>query len=235
MINNPFASSGVLALSEGEESVAYRSNARLVRLLSPLLLTLAVAYLLEGICTAASWVLPEGMRPAENGTPGGAGLLVESVFYVAVVVRLAVTAPLMLWVYRVNQNARALGAQGLRFTPAWSVAWCFIPLGNLVKPYQMFSEIWRASALEATPTSWQADRPPRLLPIWWSTIVIATIVRAMSVSLAAWSSGDAAQAGSMILALVAAPLEVAAAWLCRVIVLSMHRRQGEKAARLAAA
>src|SRR5262245_15497195 len=40
-------------------------------------------------------------------------------------VSLSVFAGIMLlvWVYRANQNARALGAEDMEFTPRWSVGW----------------------------------------------------------------------------------------------------------------
>src|SRR5262249_29946861 len=42
---------------------------------------------------------------------------------------------LLVWVYRANRNARALGAEGLAYSPGWSVGWFFVPLANLVMPY----------------------------------------------------------------------------------------------------
>ena len=46
-----------------------------------------------------------------------------------------------IWIHRANRNARALGTQGMRFTPGWCVGWWFIPFMNLYKPYQAVSEI----------------------------------------------------------------------------------------------
>src|SRR5262245_61248809 len=49
------------------------------------------------------------------------------------------------WIHRANWNARALGAQGMEFSPGWSIGWYFVPFANLWKPYQAMREIWRAS------------------------------------------------------------------------------------------
>lgn len=55
------------------------------------------------------------------------------------------------WIYRASFNARALGAQNMKFTPGWSVGYYFIPFLNLWRPYQAMKEIWKASK---NPTSW---------------------------------------------------------------------------------
>jgi len=71
---------------------------------------------------------------------------------------------ILMWIYRANTNARALGATSMRFTPGWSVGWYFIPIANLWKPYQAMKEIWKASANPRNPNA--AQRSP-LLPWWW--------------------------------------------------------------------
>ena len=84
-----------------------------------------------------------------------------------IVPSLALVAGLLrlIWTYRANHNARCLGALGMVFTPGWSVAWRFIPIANLWKPYQVMKEIWFASA---SPSSWSSNgSAPGLLRWWW--------------------------------------------------------------------
>lgn len=82
------------------------------------------------------------------------------------VIVLAVSAILILrWIHRVNSNARALGAGNLRFTPAWSVGWFFVPIFNLWKPYQAMKEIWKASS---NPADWHSQAAPSILAVWWA-------------------------------------------------------------------
>jgi hypothetical protein len=52
---------------------------------------------------------------------------------------------LLRWIYRSTKNLRALSGESMAFTPGWSVGWFFIPIANLVKPYQVMKEIWNAS------------------------------------------------------------------------------------------
>lgn len=86
-------------------------------------------------------------------------------------VSFAVSGVLVLaWTWRANANARGLGAAGMRFTPAWSVGWYFVPLANLVKPYDAMREIWLASAF---PEGWSNQAEPLRLRWWWVFLLVA--------------------------------------------------------------
>lgn len=78
-----------------------------------------------------------------------------------------------IWIYRVAQNARALGAAGFTITPGWAVGWYFLPIANLWMPYKAMSEIWRASR---NPAGWQADRAGEFLGWWWAMWVVSYLV-----------------------------------------------------------
>jgi hypothetical protein len=75
------------------------------------------------------------------------------------------------WIYRANFNTRQLGAQGLKFSPGWSVG--FIPILHLWKPYQAMREIWQASK---NPVSWATVERGSLLPWWWLFFVAAGLL-----------------------------------------------------------
>jgi hypothetical protein len=72
---------------------------------------------------------------------------------------------ILMWIYRANANARALGAQRMSFTPGWSVGWYFVPLANLVMPYQALQETWKASARPHDPEG--ATVAGWWFPAWW--------------------------------------------------------------------
>lgn len=104
---------------------------------------------------------------AAKGTEGEFTLcdLVETVmglFQMAVFI--ATSIPFLMWIWRANANARALGAEGLSFTPGWSVGWFFVPILNLWYPYQVMKEIWQASR---NPAAWSTEPVPALLGWWW--------------------------------------------------------------------
>ena len=79
----------------------------------------------------------------------------------------------LIWVYRIHSNLRQFKITGLSATPAWSVAWYFIPIANLFKPYEGMKEAWQASA---APGSWRSQEVSGLLPWWWFTWIIASFV-----------------------------------------------------------
>lgn len=68
-------------------------------------------------------------------------------------------------IYRANLNARALGAQGMRFSPGWTVGWFFVPVMNLFRPFQAVREVWKASDPNA-PERWDQKETSHLLKIW---------------------------------------------------------------------
>lgn len=68
------------------------------------------------------------------------------------------------WLYRSNFNVRQLGAQGMKFSPAWSIGYFFVPIVGLWKPYQAMKEIWQASK---NPSAWKEVKRGSVLPWWW--------------------------------------------------------------------
>ncbi len=79
----------------------------------------------------------------------------------------AATILLLVWVYRANRNAHKLGANGMSYTPAWSVAWFFIPVASVFMPYRVLRELWKASSAGAG-AHWQRAPVPSILGAWWA-------------------------------------------------------------------
>ncbi|MEA2031569.1 MAG: DUF4328 domain-containing protein [Patescibacteria group bacterium] len=69
------------------------------------------------------------------------------------------------WIHRANSNCHGFGAQGMEFTPGWSIGYYFIPFINLYKPYRAMKEIWKVST---NPTNWQNENGSALLGWWWA-------------------------------------------------------------------
>ncbi len=80
---------------------------------------------------------------------------------------------ILKWIYRANANARQLGAQNMRYTPAWSIGYYFIPVFNLWKPYQAMKEIWMASK---NPQDWPSIKTPLILPAWWALWITSNLL-----------------------------------------------------------
>ncbi|GAB3031550.1 hypothetical protein GCM10027285_12890 [Oleiagrimonas citrea] len=76
-----------------------------------------------------------------------------------------------VWLYRSACNTRALGAQGLDYSPGWTVGYFFVPIANLVLGYQCMREVWKASH---APENWSQIKNPPLLLAWWVTYIAAS-------------------------------------------------------------
>lgn len=87
----------------------------------------------------------------------------------------------LIWLYRAEVNARALGAQDMMVSPGWAVGWFFIPLVHLVMPFMAVRELWKASA---TPRDWQLTPVSPVIALWWAcwlgTVISGNIAFALS-------------------------------------------------------
>ena len=68
------------------------------------------------------------------------------------------------WLYLAAKANHYRKTSGLRYSPRMCVAWYFIPIANLFKPYSALKETYRASC---NIEDWQRTRTPYYFPIWW--------------------------------------------------------------------
>ena len=82
-------------------------------------------------------------------------------------------APIILrWIYLACRNALAMGAQGMTVSPGWAVGFYFVPIANLILPFQSMREIWKASS---NPADWELIKPPARIALWWTFWIISNI------------------------------------------------------------
>jgi hypothetical protein len=81
----------------------------------------------------------------------------------------------LVWVYRANRNARALGAEGMTYSPGWSMGWFFVPLANLVMPYRVLRELWKASTPGAG-AYWRHAPVSSILGVWWAACLARGVI-----------------------------------------------------------
>lgn len=84
------------------------------------------------------------------------------------------------WIYRANLNCRGFGAEGMAFTPGWSIGFYFIPIANLFKPYQAMKEIWKVSA---DPRNWKSQPGDSILPVWWTLWIVTGVLNQITTRL----------------------------------------------------
>ncbi len=159
----------------------YRDRSGLARLLKFLLgLGAAVA----AVSLLSSFMQIELLSRSYSESEGQANDLREQIIGVLQLVLYLCTAVVFgRWIYRANQNVRALGADDLPITPGWAVGYFFVPVVNLWRPYQAMKDLWKASH---NPTYWQTIiLEPAILPVWWGLWILSNVLgrassRAMS-------------------------------------------------------
>jgi hypothetical protein len=89
--------------------------------------------------------------------------LMYRLWWGSVAVWLVTLATYLVWLYRVNENCRAL-APGFNSNTIFVLASYFIPVLSLAYPCMNMQEIWRAST---NPAEWKHERSSTLVGLWW--------------------------------------------------------------------
>lgn len=101
----------------------------------------------------------------------------------------------LVWLHRAYKNLAALRASYLEYTPGWAVGWWFVPFANLVKPYQVMSELWSASDPDFDPDAQFVSNTigaPAFVGAWWALFIISNVSLRISDAI---SDGDMASVG----------------------------------------
>jgi hypothetical protein len=126
------------------------------------------------------------------------------------------------WVYRAYKNIQGFGAENLRYSPGWAVAYYFMPVLGLIRPVQVMNEIWRASD---DPRDWRRRPGSWLIGSWWALFLVYALVTQISLQLALQASNSDQWNFAAIMAilgdLISIPLSIAALRL----VTEVFRRQ----------
>ncbi len=126
------------------------------------------------------------------------------------------------WVYRAYKNIQGFGAEDLRYSPTWAVAYYFMPILGLIRPVQVMNEIWRASE---DPKDWRHRPGSWLIGGWWALFLVYAFTTQISLQLAIQASNNDQWNFAAIMAilgdLISIPLSMAALRL----VTEIFRRQ----------
>ncbi len=140
------------------------------------LATTALLVATAGTCVFAAFLDAPDSAADDFGEPAGdeqggtTKILFLALYHWQALGLLVTTAAVFcVWLYRANRDARALGAREMRFSPRASVAWWFVPIAHLFKPYQVMTELWRASDPERR-RDWATAPKTSALPAWWARI-----------------------------------------------------------------
>jgi hypothetical protein len=152
-----------------ENASGYRSASNLAIGATVLFVALIMADAVSAFSMLRQTQLLESLRSGGTLSPGQAEATDAQQRLFAIidlVLAFSATIALVVWVYRVNRNARAFGVRRMRYSPGWSVAWFFIPLASLIMPYRVLRELWQAST-PGVGLQWRRVPVPSLLVAWW--------------------------------------------------------------------
>lgn len=127
--------------------------------------------IISALSNLAEMALLDGnFTEAEASANDARQVFVGSLYLIVFIVT---AVPFLMWIYRANLNCRGFGAQGMKFTPGWSVGYYFIPIINLYRPLQAMKEIGQVSQ---NPTNWQSEKISPLFGWWWALWLVAWIL-----------------------------------------------------------
>ena len=99
-----------------------------------------------------------------------------------ILMRLLTIIFFLIWLFKAYRNLPALESRNLEFSPGWAVGWWFIPFANLVKPYQVMSELWRESDADFDTRTFLSNQIgiPSIIGWWWGLFIAGNIVGRIS-------------------------------------------------------
>lgn len=85
----------------------------------------------------------------------------------------------LMWFHRSHKNLPSLGAEELVYSPGWAVGGFFVPFLNLVRPYQVAKEVFKASHPSewslSSSSDWKQVQVPSTIKAWWTFLLLANI------------------------------------------------------------
>lgn len=101
------------------------------------------------------------------------------------IVLFVVTAGLFLcWLYLSRANLRAFGMRRMQYPRAWTIGGFLVPALNLIRPYQVVSEVWKASDPEVEDAfGWKTSETPALISVWWGAVIVYAVLEVITVAM----------------------------------------------------
>ena len=163
----------------------YISTRLTTRLLTVLfLLTAAVSGLFAGFeISQIQLLLRVGSYSDVSEEARWAHTFIRNTLLVSRLVLFGVTAvAFIIWLHRARINVRAFGCRRFHYPRIWAIIGFFVPILNLFRPYQVVSEVWRASDPRAveTPVTWTSMPVSRYVLAWWVTLLASVFLEILA-------------------------------------------------------
>lgn len=115
-----------------------------------------------------------------------------------------------MWIYRAHANLHAAGLED-PYSPGWAVGWFFVPIANLVKPYDAMRELCNASLIHS------GGAGGGHVGGWWAAWLVGGVLTNVGSRLELSSNAGLVQPG-LIMDAIGTIAFIIAAWLLAEIV-----------------
>lgn len=83
----------------------------------------------------------------------------------------------LMWTSMLTKRLIELGVTDMKYAPKWSVWGFIIPIINLIRPYQVVSELWKASDIAPGPDDpWTKKPTPMIVNVWFVVLILDGII-----------------------------------------------------------
>ncbi len=107
------------------------------------------------------------------------GLGVCGILFLQIGTRITCAVLIAMWSHRANRAARYLGTPGMTYTPGWAAGWYFVPFANLVMPFLVVTELWKASTLDIRSIGdLRTAQSSTFIGLWWGFWITGNLVNA---------------------------------------------------------
>jgi hypothetical protein len=162
--------------------ISTRLTARLLTIL--LLLTAAVSGLSAGFEISQIQLLSSigGYEAVDEETRWAHTFIRNTLLVSRLTLYGVIAVAFIAWIHRCRINVRAFGCRRFRYPRIWAIIGFFIPILNFFRPYQVVSEIWRASDPRAveTPVAWISMPVSRYVLAWWVMLLMSAFLEILA-------------------------------------------------------
>lgn len=135
----------------------------------------------------------------------------------------------LVWINKSNKNLRALGTEGMQFTPGWAVGWFFVPLANLIYPYMVVTELYLASGSRNNQgDSWKASPSSPNIGWWWGALLIASFLNQISARMMMNANSASALSTATTIDIISSVVAIVEVLLAITLVREITARQEER-------
>ena len=130
-----------------------------------------INYLMADFALSAS-----DLSVGEDATSQQLASLLSIQSYVAIPYLIMVVGSVFVvarWIYKAANSNQEAGIEGLKYSPAWSVGWFFIPVMNLFKPYFALKEHYFA---RLKTDEWPSKNAMTTFHLWWASWIATNVL-----------------------------------------------------------